>query len=176
MICQLKCLEEAVVEFSFIERLAKHALRKLLLKLQRLKSVCSRKAKNVCLCHDNHGKTIHNDNSDRPVISPLKLEAGEKVRVKSLMEIKMTLDGNNKYRGLSYTPSMEKYCGGTYTVFKKLERVFDERKWKLTKIKNVVILGGVFCDGAGGIRKDWDGCDRSCFIWWKEGWLERVSE
>jgi hypothetical protein len=106
----------------------------------------------------------------------LCLKPGDRVRVKSHEEILATLDADRQFQGLSYTPAMKRYCGGVYVVFKRVDRVFDERRWKLSKIRNVVLLEGVYCDGAGGPGKEWDGCDRSCFIWWKEGWLERETE
>jgi hypothetical protein len=104
----------------------------------------------------------------------LRLQAGERAKVKSLEEIRATLDANGKCQGLAYTPAMEKFCGGTYRVFKRVDLAFDERKWKLSKMRNVVILDGVLCDGQGGLDKTWTGCDRSCFVWWKEAWLERA--
>ncbi|HNY90296.1 MAG TPA: hypothetical protein PKM23_02105 [bacterium] len=111
-----------------------------------------------------------------PVMAPLNLQPGERVRVKSFKEIQGTLNEDNKFQGLAYTPAMKKYCGGTYTVVKRVERAFDERRWKMAAIRNVVLLDGVFCDGVGGPTREWDGCDRCCYIWWKEGWLERVAD
>jgi hypothetical protein len=113
---------------------------------------------------------------ESPVPPSLNLAAGDRVRVKSHEEIMATLNAEGRFQGLSYTPAMKKHCGGTYAVFKRVDLVFDERRWKLSKIRNVVLLEGVYCDGAGGPGKEWDGCDRSCFIWWKEGWLERAPQ
>jgi hypothetical protein len=99
------------------------------------------------------------------------------VRVKSFEEIMGTLNDENKFQGLAFTPAtMSKYCGGTYTVLRRVGKIFDEKKWKLSKIMNVIYLDSVYCDGAGGAEKEWDGCDRLCFIMWKEGWLERISD
>jgi hypothetical protein len=123
-------------------------------------------------------KPRYGDKSDyqKPTFEPLNLQPGEKVRVKALEEIAKTLDKDNKYQGLSFFAPMEKFCGGTYTVHKRVEKVFNERRWTMSRIKNVVLLEGVFCDGKGGVEKLWDGCDRSCYLWWKEAWLERVEE
>ena len=98
------------------------------------------------------------------------------MKVRSLEEIQKTLDKGNKCQGLAYTPAMRKYCGGTYYVLKRVEKVFDERNWKLSSIKDVVLLDSVFCDGSGGVGKAWDGCDRTCYLWWKEAWLEKLSK
>jgi hypothetical protein len=95
--------------------------------------------------------------------------------VRSLDEILKTLDQNGKYQGLSFTVAQRKYCGNTCTVLKRLEKVFDERRWKLSRIKDTVLLEGVVCDGAGGVFREWDGCDRHCLLWWKEAWLKRIE-
>lgn len=162
MKCHIQCLDEATQEFSLVEKLPNLVLRNLLFTYRKFRKVKS-----------TYGTKTE---SDKPVISSLNLKAGERVRVKSLEQIKMTLDKDNKYQGLSFFAPMEKYCGGTYIVFKRVEKIFNERKWRMSKIRNVVLLDGVFCDGVGGIEKSWDGCDRSCYLWWKEVWLERVSE
>ena len=110
------------------------------------------------------------------LVPPLHLMPGEQVRVKSYEEIQEILDQNRKFQGLTFTVAQRKYCGATYTVLKRLEKVFDERKWKLSKIRDTVLLDGAVCDGAGGITREWDGCDRHCLLWWKEAWLERVDK
>jgi hypothetical protein len=96
------------------------------------------------------------------------------VRVKSLEEIRETLNAENKCQGLSFFKPMERFCGGEFRVVKRVERIFNERRWKMSKIKNVVLLEGVFCDGRGTPEKHWHGCDRNCYLWWKEAWLERA--
>lgn len=162
MDCHIQCFEEAAEDFSFMEKLPTMTKRNLL-RLYRV----FRKVKSPCYLGDD---------STRLTFSPLNLQPGEKVRVKPLEEIRRTLNRDHKYEGLSFFPPMEKFCGGTYTVHKRVKKIFNERTWKISKIKNVVLLEGVFCDGVGGVEKTWDGCDRSCYLWWKEGWLERVSE
>ncbi len=172
MLCQLKGIEEALVNFSFFDRLKRKIIYLLCFiksKIYKENSTYSQNTNNISSI-----KTPSQNCANK--IIPLNLRAGELVKVKSVEEIKRTLDQNNKYQGLAYTPVMWKFCGGTYTVLKKVELVFDERKWKLSKVKNIVLLDGVFCDGVGGIEKAWDGCDRTCFIWWKEGWLERLQD
>jgi hypothetical protein len=98
----------------------------------------------------------------------LALSAGEIVEVKSLREILRTLDDKGKYRGLVFTPEMRKHCGKRYRVYKRLELMFDEYHKSQRRVKNTVLLEGVVCEGAGL------GCDRSCFLYWREAWLRRV--
>ena len=114
--------------------------------------------------------------SPRPVYPPLNLQAGEKVRVRSFEEIRLTLNKDNKFQGLKFFRPMEKFCGKTLTVRKKVKKIFNERTWKMSKIRNVVLLEGSFCDGQVGAEKAMHGCDRLCYLWWKEAWLERVID
>ena len=106
----------------------------------------------------------------------LNLKPGERVRVKSLQEIKATLDEDNRCERMAYLPAtMNKFCGGTYTVRKRIGRFFDEREWRLMKLKNVVILDGVHCEPPLNAEGGPAGCDRTCFLFWKEAWLERAE-
>jgi len=99
----------------------------------------------------------------------LNLQPSELVEVKSLAEILETLDENGRYRGLTFTPEMRQHCGKRYRVFKRLELMFDEYHKSQRRVKNTVLLEGVVCGGAGL------GCDRSCFLYWREIWLRRVQ-
>jgi len=100
----------------------------------------------------------------------LNLQPGEVVEVKSLEEILVTLDASGKLNGLVFTPEMRKHCNKQYRVFKRLELMFDEYHKSQRRVKNTVLLEGVVCEGAGL------GCDRCCFLYWREAWLRRVNE
>lgn len=168
MICQLKSQEEAVTELSRFEKLPGLIYRNWLGITGKIKKALRLSKREGSVNSGN----ANNEIAEIP--TPLNLKEGEKVKVKPADEIKKLLDQNNKFQGLAFTPVMWQYCGHTYTVKKRMNRVFDERRWKICKVKNIVLLEGVYCDGNGGLEKEWDGCDRLCFIWWKEGWLERV--
>jgi len=174
MICQLQCLEEAVLELPFAERLWNLFIRNLFALVRPITAKNSSNRTENPLGGDSTTGTGVAGNMKAKNIVPLNLKPGEHVRVKTFEDVQKTLDMNGKYQGLAFTPVMKKFCGGSYRVVRRVERAFDERKWKLSRLRNVVILEGVYCDGAGGIQKEWDGCDRMCFIWWKEAWLERV--
>jgi hypothetical protein len=106
----------------------------------------------------------------------LNLSPGDRVRVKSLSEIQATLDERGRCGGLAFMFSeMSKHCGGTYAVHKTVEMFFDERTRRFIKLRNVVLLKEVFCEPAWDSGHDYAGCDRSCFLFWKEAWLERDS-
>jgi len=102
----------------------------------------------------------------------LNLQPGELAKVRSKEEIFPTLDENGKNRGLFFMPEMTQFCGKEYKVFKKVERIEMESTGEMRKLKSpTVFLEGVFCDG-----EFHDGCDRSCFMYWREIWLKRSHE
>ena len=80
-----------------------------------------------------------------------------------------TLDGRSRNFGLVFTPEMQKHCGRQYRVFKRLELMFDEYRHTQKRLKNTVLLESCFCTGEG------IGCDRACFLYWREVWLRRVG-
>jgi hypothetical protein len=100
----------------------------------------------------------------------LDLQPGETVEVKSETEILATLDASGKYKGLFWMPSMSRFCGKRYRVFKRLNVILLESTLEFKKVRHTVLLEGVLCDGNG-----FYGCDRSCFHYWREAWLRRVS-
>jgi hypothetical protein len=107
----------------------------------------------------------------------LRLVPGELVRVRSLEEILSTLDHRGRCQGLPFmSPVMNDFCGGTFTVKKRVDRFFDESRWRSLRLKDVVILEGVHCEPPPDIGEDWAGCKRTCFLFWKEAWLERAAD
>jgi hypothetical protein len=98
----------------------------------------------------------------------LNLQPGEWVEVKSMEEIKATLDTRGKNRGLLFTADMDGYAGKRFRVFKRVESIFLEESKQRRTLKNTVLLEAVYCPGIT-FR-----CDRSCFLFWKEAWLRRA--
>jgi hypothetical protein len=104
------------------------------------------------------------------------LAPGDRVRVRSLEEIEATYGEDGTCGGMSFLPIvMAKYCGRTFTVRGRVDRFFDERRWKMLKVRDTVILDEVFCQPPKAAGVDWAGCERSCFLFWKEAWLERIE-
>lgn len=132
--------------------------------------------KNLYRIINGMAKYNNDKRDDALFLITLSLQPGEKVRVKSLDQIRKTLDDNGKFQGLAFTPAQKKYCGGAYIVLKRLERAFNEGTWKMFRMKDTVLLKDVVCDGKGGPGYEWNGCDRHCLLWWKEIWLERIDE
>ncbi|MFC1661147.1 hypothetical protein ACFL3S_06795 [Gemmatimonadota bacterium] len=108
-------------------------------------------------------------------VATLDLQPGEWVRVKSLEEIRATLDSEERYDRLGFfTGVQERFCGQTFQVKKRVDRFFDERRYRMLKVRDVVLLDSVLCEPPADATNDWAGCQRSCFLFWKEAWLERV--
>ena len=104
-------------------------------------------------------------------VEVLNLQPGEWVEVKSEADIRLTLDGAGRNRGLTFTPDMREYCGRRLRVFKRVRQIcMETRPNEMRRLENTVILEGAICNG--GSR----GCDRACFFFWREAWLRRSSE
>jgi hypothetical protein len=102
-------------------------------------------------------------------VSPL--QAGDQVRVKSRAEIEETLNQWNRLKGTAFMEEMWPYCGTTHQVLKRLDRFLDERDYHIKKCRGIVLLDGAICEGT----KDFGRCDRSCFFFWREEWLEKIG-
>ena len=100
------------------------------------------------------------------------LKAGDWVRVRSQEEIKASLNPWGILKGCMFMPEMLPYCGTSQRVFKRLERFVDERDYHVKKSQGVILLEGLHCQGTS----DYGRCDRSCFYFWREEWLEKIEE
>jgi len=107
--------------------------------------------------------------------SNLNLQPGDLVRIKSHAEILDTLGRRNKNRGLFFDVEMVPFCGNIFRVRTRLERFIDEKTGRMKSLKTpAVILEGVFCMSKFSKRRMY--CPRGLHSWWREVWLERVSE
>jgi hypothetical protein len=52
-----------------------------------------------------------------------------------------------------------------------VEKFLDERDYLMKKCKGMVTLDGVLCEGT----IDFGACDRGCFFFWREEWLEKLE-
>ena len=87
------------------------------------------------------------------------------------MEIRITLNQVNELQGCSYIIEMGQYCNTTQQVLKPINRLVDERDLRVLRPKGVVILEGVTCKGG----EFWGECDRECYYFWREEWLEKID-
>jgi hypothetical protein len=107
--------------------------------------------------------------------TPVSLEPGDLVRVRSASEIAETLDESGKNRGLWFDKEMVPFCGQQRRVKSRVERFIDEQSGELVELKSdCFILDGVVCSGDLSDRR-WF-CPRAIYPWWREAWLRRVEE
>jgi len=109
--------------------------------------------------------------ASRTPVEFLELQPGELVEVLSKEEIMVTLDKDQKNRGLWFDSEMLPYCGGIYRVLRRVHRIVDEKTGKLVSMKNpCIVLEGVVC------KSDYHRlCPRAIYPYWRESWLRRVS-
>jgi hypothetical protein len=103
--------------------------------------------------------------------SNLQLKPGDLVKVKTLDEIKATLDGWNELRGCMFMDAMAEYCGTTQQVLQPVERFVDERDYRVKKARGITLLVGLVCHGTPGYGR----CDRACYYFWRNEWLEKID-
>ena len=113
---------------------------------------------------------------DRPApVSNLNLQPGDLVRVKSYGDILATLDGANKNRGLFFDAELVPFCGREYRVRTRLTDFIDEKTGRMASLKTpAVILEDVWCQSRYSTCRVF--CPRSIYSWWREAWLEKISE
>lgn len=101
----------------------------------------------------------------------LNLQPGELVQINTKEEILATVDGALRNRGLTFDSEMLRYCGGTFRVLKRVERIINENTGKMMKLPpDCIILDGVVCVG------EFHGfCRRSIYPYWRELWLKRPT-
>jgi hypothetical protein len=102
----------------------------------------------------------------------LELRPGELVRVRTREEIAATLDVNDRNRGMRFDREMIRYCGRTFRVQRRVNRIIDERTGGMLTLQNsCIVLEGVTATGEF-LRF----CPQNEYIFWREIWLERVPE
>ena len=95
--------------------------------------------------------------------------------MKSYEDILATLDTNNKNRGMSFDAELVPYCGKIHRVRGRVEKFIDEKTGYIKTMKTpAVILEGAYCRARYSDHRMF--CPRSIYSWWREVWLERVSE
>jgi hypothetical protein len=87
-----------------------------------------------------------------------------------MREIQATLDAKGYYQGCYFMPAMAKHCGRRLRVLKPVRFMYDECTHRALRFKETVLLEGALCEGHIGRA-----CDRSCYFFWKEAWLERAE-
>jgi hypothetical protein len=120
-----------------------------------------------------NGLTGNKDLSPRPIrkAATPRFRPGDVVRVRSREEIAATLNSWNELKGCLFMPDMWQYCGTVQVVLKPVERFVDERDYRVKHARGLVILERLLCIGT----PDFGRCDRGCFYFWREEWLDRIG-
>ena len=175
--CQLQVLYDSTTDLKFRDRARNIYLRLLSAldrRLLRLSNLLN--AKKIDMCAQVHDPAVEGTSGKEPEGSPKPgdpvIREGDVVEVLPHSEILETLDKDKCYEGLEFFPGMEFHCGKKYYVLKRVKTIFDERAWRMVRIKNTVLLKDVICDGRNMYEKE--GCDRCCYYFWKERWLRKV--
>lgn len=107
----------------------------------------------------------------RDLAPAIPFQRGDLVRIRSREEILSTLDPFNELKGCAFLTGMYQYCGTQQRVLKSMQHFLDERDYKLKKVRGVILLENVICSGTPAFGA----CDRCCFLFWREEWLEKVG-
>lgn len=99
------------------------------------------------------------------------LSPGDTVEVKSLEEMRDTLDTKGRNRGLTCDIEVGKFCGKTYKVRHRLDRMISEPSGEMRTVQGTVVLDGINCMCARALG----GCPRSDFMYWREIWLKPTN-
>jgi hypothetical protein len=76
-------------------------------------------------------------------IECLGLQPGKIPLIKNRVAIVVTSDQRNKNRGLSFDIKMVNFCGGTFRMRKRVEKIIDEKMGKMMCFKNANIVSEV---------------------------------
>lgn len=108
-------------------------------------------------------------------VATCDLRSGEMVRIKPAAEIAATLNERNNNRGMWFGPESVPYCGGTFRVRKRINRIVNERTGEMLELKTpCVSLDNVTCRGHYSDARFF--CPRQIMPYWREIWLERAGQ
>jgi hypothetical protein len=97
---------------------------------------------------------------------------GDEVEVRSLDEIRSTLDPAGCLEALPFMREMEKTCGRTLRVIRIVDKIYDyNRTRSMRRLDRCVLLSGLRCDG-----NDHGGCQAACYLLWRVEWLRHRDE
>ncbi len=126
------------------------------------------------------GNNFLRGRNKRTPTESLGLIPGEKVRIKSRMEIVETLDARRRNRGMTVCYEMTRCCGSEAEVGIRVHRIIDERTGEMRNLQNTVTLENKGCtpsiDHNDCLCYDQLGdCPRGEKFFWREIWLERID-
>jgi hypothetical protein len=174
--CQLENIKDMGIRDPFSLKIRQLLFSTLVrIKIPQLKRNITRLSRLIKCYLMERGKNCSRGESLKDSIdsASLFLKQGDIVRIRSKDQILQTLDDKNKFEGCSFMKEMWQYCGTQQTVIKRVDYFFDESKYRMRKARNIVLLDGLFCSGQWPVFNH--RCDRVCYLFWKEAWLEKVE-
>jgi hypothetical protein len=113
---------------------------------------------------------IRSIDTDASPHESLGLQPGQLVRVRPKHAIEATLIRGLKNRGLQFDRTMLAYCGGSFRVAARVDRMVHEATGELLVLKTPsILLEGVYFIGENMFVPQND------FVFWREIWLEPLS-
>jgi len=107
-----------------------------------------------------------------PAASSPDLARGDLVEVRSLAEIRATLDADQRNRGLRFDEEMARLCGRRGRVLYRVERLIDERTGRMLRItKDLYVVAGM--TGCEGVYHRL--CTRQVIAMFRGSWLRRIG-
>ncbi|MBN9100024.1 MAG: hypothetical protein J0I49_18200 [Pseudonocardia sp.] len=103
--------------------------------------------------------------------SPVGLQPGDLVEVRSKEEIMATLGPDNKTRGLWFDGEMLAYCGRRGRVLRNVEKIIEEPTGRMLRLRDCVMVEEFTC--IGDLHRF---CPRAIYAYWRESWLRKVEE
>ena len=108
---------------------------------------------------------------EKTPIGVLDLKPGDLVQIKSLPEIKATLNKTGRNRGLHFSADQRPFCGRQFRVRNRADNFIAEGTGEMKHFQNTVMLEDVLCDSACFA---FGGCYRSDLLYWREIWLRKI--
>jgi hypothetical protein len=100
----------------------------------------------------------------------LDRQPGELVEVRKQREIEATLNDKGEPRALRFSAEMLPYCGRQARVLARVDRIIDEKRGRMLKLRDCIILEDAWCQGTFRTL-----CRRKIHTYWQETWLRWVD-
>ena len=111
---------------------------------------------------------------DKTQAETLDLQPGDLVQIRPKDEVMATLSAGQRNRGLWFDVEMVPFCGRTFRVLRRVEKIINEKTGAMIHLPGVcLVLEGVTCSGHHSRGRLF--CPRSIYPFWHEIWLKRVE-
>jgi hypothetical protein len=95
------------------------------------------------------------------------LAPGDRVRVRPMEDIAITLDQGGRHRGLWFDRDMVKHCGRRYSVLRRVDRIIDDATGRMLELKRPsLVLAGA--EASGEFLRF---CAQHEYPFWRQEWL-----